>query len=36
MPVGPFVIGWLIVRAIRATGTGPDISGLVGLITIRE
>jgi hypothetical protein len=28
-PVGPFVIDWLVVRAVRATGTGTDISAVV-------
>src|ERR1051326_5104735 len=25
VPVGPYLIDWLIVRAVRATGTGADI-----------
>ena len=28
-PVGPFVIDWMIVRAVRATGTGADITAIV-------
>jgi hypothetical protein len=29
VPVGPYVIDWLIVRAVRTTGTGADVTAWV-------